>query len=212
MHNTVEEVLVAFQPLSFLTIADYLAFERVADARHEYLDGHVYAMGGESLAHGHISVNLVALLHGHLRQGPCQVFTKAMKVWCPAPRQRTAGSGLFAYPDLVVVCGDHRYHDQHRDILMNPTVLIEVVSPTTEGYDRGEKSRRYRFHLPTLQAYILLAQDQPVLDQYHRPPGTEAWQWEEITGLEASLHVAALDWTVALTDIYERVVFEAADA
>src|SRR5262245_2480198 len=115
-----------------ITVERYLYEERGRPSgdRHEYLDGVVYAMAGESVAHGIISMNLSAALVLQLRGGPCRAFSKDMKVRCGPYRPETM-AGFYAYPDLVVVCGEPQVHDTHRDVLLNPTVLIEVLSPST---------------------------------------------------------------------------------
>ncbi|MBM3224024.1 MAG: Uma2 family endonuclease, partial [Candidatus Tectomicrobia bacterium] len=114
--------------------------------------------------------------------------------------------GLYAYPDLVVVCGPSQYHDQVRDVLLNPTVLVEVLSPSTATFDRGVKWQRYRRWLPTLMDYVLVAQDRSRVEHYQRPA---AGQWELVTleGLDANLHLPSIACTVPLSDIYERIVF-----
>jgi Uma2 family endonuclease len=120
------------------TIDEYLALERSEEERHEYLDGCVYAMAGESPDHGRICVNLVSSLLPQLRGTPCEAFVKDTKVRCgPTPRLGQSMQGLFAYPDLVVVCGALQFHDQARDVLLNPTVIVEVLSPSTEAFDRA---------------------------------------------------------------------------
>ena len=198
------------QPYLF-TIEEYLAFERASDERHEYLDGVIYAMAGESPNHGTICVNLTASLVPQLRGSPCHVFSKDTKVlFGPMPRTRGSRQGLFAYPDLVVVCGTMQFHDAAQDVLLNPTVIIEVLSPSTEGFDRGEKFQRYRHWLPTLTDYVLVAQDRPVIDHYHR--GDEAlWTLQTLEGLEARLHLENIACTVPLAEVYERIVFPQAE-
>src|SRR5712692_10093510 len=197
--------------LASATVAEYLMLERAAAERHEYLDGCVYAMAGESPDHGRICVNLTASLVPQLRGTPCAVFSKDMKVRCgPMARAGRSRQGLFAYPDLVVVCGPMQFHDQVRDVLLNPTVLIEVLSPSTEAFDRGAKFRRYRRWLPTLTDYVLVAQDLPVVDHYHR--GDDAlWTLRTLEGLEARLHREGIGCTVPLADVYERIVFPQAE-
>lgn len=198
---------MALQPTLRYSVMEYLTMERAACERHEYLDGHVYAMAGESPAHGQICVNLIASLHGQLRGGPCQVFTQNMKVRCESPLRRAhASQGLYAYPDLVVVCGAMQFHDAVQDVLLNPTLLVEVLSSSTEGYDRGDKFRRYRTWLQTLTDYVLVDQAQPAIDHFHRTP-EGVWTLQTAIGLEDRLHIATLGWTVALADVYERVVF-----
>ena len=114
--------------------------------------------------------------------------------------------GLFSYPDLLVVCGDLQFHDQFRDVLLNPTLIVEVLSDSTEAFDRGEKFRRSRTWLPTLTDYLLVSQDKPLIDHYHR---VEANRWElvSIEGFDASLHLALLNCTLRLADVYDRIVF-----
>ena len=112
------------------TVAEYLTFERAADERHEYLDGVIYAMAGESPNHGRICTNLTMSLGTQLRGSPCEVFSKDTKVRS-GPAQAHTRTGLWSYPDLVVVCGQGQYHDQYQDVLLNPRMLVEVLSPST---------------------------------------------------------------------------------
>ena len=191
------------------TIDAYLALERTEEERHEYLDGCVYAMAGESPDHGRICVNLTRRLAAQLDGSGCEVFSKDLKVRCgPLPRPGGSLQGLFAYPDLVVVCGALHFHDQAQDVLLNPRVIVEVLSPSTEAFDRGEKFRRYRTWLPTLADSILVAQDRPLMDHYHRQAeGT--WTLRALEGLQAQLHVPSMSCTVALAEVYERIVFAA---
>lgn len=117
------------------SVEEFLALEREAEERHEYLDGQIYAMAGERLEHGAICMNLGGLLYAQLRWKPCQVFSKDMKVRSgPAPKLGQTTKGLHSYPDLLVVCGELKFHDGHRDVLLNPAVIIEVSSPATEGF------------------------------------------------------------------------------
>ena len=194
------------------TIDAYLALERTEEERHEYLDGCVYAMAGESPDHGRICVNLTRRLAAQLDGSGCEVFSKDLKVRCgPLPRPGGSLQGLFAYPDLVVVCGALHFHDQARDVLLNPRVIVEVLSPSTEAFDRGEKFRRYRTWLPTLTDYILVAQDQPLVEHYHRhEEGT--WTLHTLEGLQAQLHVSSIGCTVALDAVYDRLGFPDTEA
>jgi Uma2 family endonuclease len=189
------------------TIDEYLALERTEEERHEYLDGCVYAMAGESPDHGRICVNLTRRLAEQLDGSGCEVFSKDLKVRCgPTPRPGQSMQGLFAYPDLVVVCGALQFHDQVQDVLVNPRVIVEVLSPPTEAFDRGEKFHRYRRWLPTLTDYVLVAQDRPLLDYYHRQDdGT--WALRTLEGLEDSLRLETIGCTVPLIEVYERIVF-----
>src|SRR5437763_1371764 len=127
------------------TVDQYLAMERHAEERHLFLDGEIYAMAGESDRHGIISVNLVALLVVQLRGGPCSVRTKDTKVRSgPIPMSGAATKGMFSYPDVLVICKEPEYHDAFRDILLNPKAIFEVLSESTEAFDRGEKFQRFQ--------------------------------------------------------------------
>jgi Uma2 family endonuclease len=187
-----------------VTVEEYLAFERASDERHEYLDGVIYAMAGESPDHGRICMNLAVTLVPQLRGSDCEAFSKDMKVRCGPYRAHTR-EGLYAYLDLLVVCGAMQFHSQAQDVLINPTVIVEVLSPSTEAFDRGEKFRRYRAWLPTLTDYVLVAQDRPVLDHYHRADDA-LWMLRTVEGLEALLHLETIGCTVPLADVYERII------
>src|SRR5215831_18025888 len=176
------------QPYRF-TVEEYLAFERASDERHEYLDGVIYAMAGESPDHGRICVNLVATLVARLRGSNCEVFSKDTKVCCGPYRAHTR-EGLYTYPDLVVVCGAMQFHSQAEDVLVNPQVIVEVLSPSTEAFDRGEKFHRYRHWLPTLTDYVLVGQDRPVIDHYHRDDGL--WMLQTLESMEACLDLETI--------------------
>jgi len=191
------------------TIEEYLALERTEEERHEYLDGCVYAMAGESPDHGRICVNLTRRLAAQLDGSGCEVFSKDLKVRCgPMPRPGGSREGLFAYPDLVVICGALQFHDQAREVLLNPRVILEVLSPSTEAFDRGDKFRRYRAWLPTLTDYVLVAQDRPLIDHYHRQDdGT--WALRAREGLDDALPLETIGCTVPLAEVYERLVFPA---
>ena len=195
------------QPKTRYAVEEYLEFERQAEDRHEYLDGNIYAMAGESPEHGAICMNLSVSVGLQLRGTPCQAFAKDMKVRSGrVPLPGHPMKGLFSCPDLVVVCGAMQFHDQFRDVLLNPTLIIEVLSASTEAFDRGEKFRRYRTWLPTLTDYLLVAQDTPLLDHYHR---VEQHRWElvPLEALDASLHLESIHCTLQLADVYERIVF-----
>jgi Uma2 family endonuclease len=186
--------------LPVFTTEEYLSLERFSEIRHEYLDGFVYAMAGESPEHSTIWFNLAGSLHGQLNGTPCRGFSPNMKV-------RAGKRGLYAYPDLMVVCGDPVFHDKQRDVITNPTVIFEVLSRSTEAYDRGEKFLRYRTEIETLQDYILVTQDQPRIEHFSRQPdGT--WSHTEINGLTETLSLSSIDCRIALADVYSRISFE----
>ncbi|MEJ7849384.1 MAG: Uma2 family endonuclease [Pyrinomonadaceae bacterium] len=177
----------------------YLEFERFAGEKHEFLDGSVYAMAGESLAHSTICFNLHGLIHNQLRGKRCRGFSPNMKV-------ATNDSGLFSYPDLIIVCGKPVKHDDKGDVLTNPTVIFEVLSPSTANYDRGEKFLRYTNYIESLEDYILVSQDKPLLEHYSKK---DNWRKTEIVGLDATLMLDSVECEIALTELYELVDFPA---
>lgn len=188
---------------------EYLVIERESAERHEYLDGHVYAMAGESPEHGAICTNMSGQLYNQLRGKECQAFSKDMKVRSgPSSQSNRASKGLFSYPDLVVVCGELRFNDEHRDVLLNPTVIIEVLSPATEAFDRGEKWVRYQSWLAELSDYLLVSQSKPQIEHYQRHSGGE-WLYSLVSGLESSLHIASIGCTLRFAEVYDRIQFPA---
>lgn len=189
--------------LSYFSPEEYLAFERGTDARHEYLDGHVYAMAGESIEHSRICVNVAGELRALLKGSPCEVLSPNMKVV-------TSPSGLFSYPDVVVICGEPQFYDERRDILTNPTIVFEVLSPSTEAYDRGEKFLRYRTQIETLREYVLVSQHRPLVEHYvRRPDGS--WSYSSVGGLSEAIDLPSIDCRLPLSEIYDRIIFPAGD-
>jgi Uma2 family endonuclease len=167
----------------------------------------IYAMAGESGNHGDITVNLVVLLGSQLKGKPCRVRTKDTKVRSgPSPVTRRTMAGLYSYPDVVVICDEPDYHDAHQDVILNPTVIIEVLSESTEGFDRGEKFKRFQRWNPTLKDYLLVSQDQPQIDHFTRQADGK-WTYEYTTGLSERVYVASIQCTLPLAEVYERVVF-----
>jgi Uma2 family endonuclease len=196
------------QPRLRYTVEEYLALERVSEERHEYLDGEIYALAGESPDHGRICTNIGGL-YAQLRDTPCEVFTKDMKVRSgPDPKFLRTPKGLYSYPDLLVVCGEMKFHDEYRDVLLNPTVIIEVLSPATEAFDHGEKWVRYQTWLPSLTDYLLVSQSKPLVEHYHRQP-QGGWLYSLVSGLDGSVSLASIACTLRLADVYDRIVFPA---
>ena len=195
------------QTIARHTVEEYLALERESEERHEYLDGQIYAMAGESTQHGDISVNLVRDVSTQLKGTPCRVWTKDSKVVSgPAIKHSRSTKGLFSYPDLVVVCEEPRFMDEHQDVLLNPTVIMEVLSPTTESFDRGEKFRRYRTQIPSLTDYVLVSQALPLIEHFRRQANDE-WVLSAHGDNESSLQIASINCTLHLSEVYDRVKF-----
>jgi Uma2 family endonuclease len=176
---------------------EYLVRERAAEYRSEYLAGEVRAMTGASRKHNRIAMNLGALLHGQLRGGPCEPFMSDMRV-------KVERTGAYFYPDVVVACGSSRLEDEHQDTLLNPVVIVEVLSPSTADYDHSGKWEHYR-RIPTLMDYLLLKQDEPCVERYARQ-AEGLWLFSETSGPDAALRLDSIGCTLALRDVYERVL------
>lgn len=189
------------------SVEEYMAMERASEDRHEYMDGCIFAMAGESGAHADISANLAISIGSQLRNTPCRARIKDTKVHSgPTPIHRRTTKGFFSYPDLVVICGEPQYHDEHQDVVLNPTVIIEVLSESTEAFDRGVKLLRYRTHNPTFTDYLLVSQSSPWIDHFHKSANGE-WVLSSIVGLNNSFHLASIDCTLRMAEVYDRVVF-----
>lgn len=190
------------------TVNQYLSLERRAAERHEYVDGFVWAMAGESGAHADISANIMGSLVTQLKGKPCRARTKDTKVRSgPIPRSPGGDlTGMYSYPDVVVVCGEPVYHDDHEDVVLNPAVIIEVLSPATEKFDRGDKGERYRTWNPTLDAYVLVAQDRPQVEVYTRVGPTE-WSHHVYAGLDSTVPLPSIACALKLAEVYDRVTF-----
>lgn len=190
----------------YFTLEQYLEYEREADERNELIDGEIYAMAGESPRHGDVSMNLAGILQNQLRGTDCRGRIKDTKVKSGALKERF-GKGMISYPDLVVICGEPEYHDKHRDVVLNPAVIIEVLSDSTADFDRGVKFTRYRMFNPTLTDYVLVWQDEPLVEHYIRQANGD-WLLKEYHGLEASFRIDSINCSLSLAEIYERVEFE----
>ena len=184
------------RPKPFLTPEQYLTSERAGDQKREYYQGEVFAMVGASFEHVGITANLVASLHGQLQGRPCRVFSSDLRV-------KVSRTGLYTYPDVGVVCDEPEFDDQHNDTLLNPKVIIEVLSPSTEGYDRGKKFAHYRT-VESLVEYLLVSQDQPRVEQYIRQPNDD-WLLHEAAELEETIHLRSIECDLKLSDVYANV-------
>jgi Uma2 family endonuclease len=187
------------QPKPYLTPEDYLAIERQAEIRSEYLDGEMFAIAGGSFQHNLIVGNLVGELRQQLRDRPCGI--------CPNDqRVRTPATGLYTYPDVVVVCGEPELEDDdHLDTLLNPTLIIEVLSPNTEAYDRGKKFEQYQA-IPSLAEYVLVSQEAPRVEQFLRQDGNR-WLLAVAAGMDARIALPSIQCELALAEVYLKVVF-----
>ena len=185
------------RPESFLTAQDYLAWEHPKETRHEYLDGHVFAMTGASRRHNLLCGNLFAAIHRQLRGKPCEIYANDMRV-------KVSETGMYTYPDLVAACGEPRFEDQAIDTLLNPVLIVEVLSDSTERYDRGAKFTHYR-SVPSLREYLLVSQTECRVEQYARQPGSQ-WLLTEYQDLNACIDLESLGCRLILSEVYERVL------
>jgi Uma2 family endonuclease len=204
-----EETMATPQSRIYFTEEEYLAIERESEERHEYIDGRIYAMAGENDQHGEISSNIFGHFFAQLMGKPCRARHENTKVRSgPEPKPSRNPEGFYSYPDVLVVCGERKFHDQYRDVLLNPSVIIEVLSKSTEVFDRGEKFIRYRTWLPTLTDYLLVSQEKPVIEHYRRQPNGE-WLLATVSGLDASLTIASIGCELKLSEVYDGVNFPA---
>lgn len=179
---------------------EYLAQERVSAHRNEYLDGRKFEMAGESLLHSRIYINLVGEIGKQLRGKEYEPLSQNMKV-------RTACSSMFAYPDLTIVCNDPLFHDPEKDVLLNPRVIFEVLSPSTEKYDRTTKFARYRMGNETLTDYVLVSQDKPFVEHFSKQADGE-WVYRSFNKMTNSFDIESVGCALTLAEIYDRVEFE----
>jgi Uma2 family endonuclease len=190
---------VATQLNTFILPEAYLEVERESETKSEYYDGVVYAMTGASINHIRVVTNLTRELSSQLRARRCDVLSNEMKV-------RLQNSRKFFYPDVIVLCGEPEFHDERRDIILNPLLVIEVLSDSTEAFDRGTKFQAYQT-LDSLKEYILVAQDRPVVEQYVRQADGK-WIYTAAVGLESSLTLPSVECSLNLSAVYDKVDFD----
>lgn len=189
-------------PIPFYTPEQYLERERAAQTRSQYYRGEIFAMAGASREQNLLVANLLRSIGNELIDRPCELYPSDMRV-------KVQDSGLYTYPDAVIVCGEPKFEDEHIDTLLNPLVLIEVLSESTESYDRGAKAAQYR-KLPTLRELVLVSSMGVQVEHYHRRDADDQWAFWETTDRSASLSLASVGVTVPLEEIYRRVEFAAA--
>ncbi|MEO5951329.1 MAG: Uma2 family endonuclease [Chloroflexia bacterium] len=179
------------------TPEEYLELERNAEYKSEYINGEIYAMAGASVDHITISSNLLAEIHQQLKGKPCRVFNSDLRI-------KVNPTGMYTYPDITAVCGTIRLEDTKQDTLLNPTLIAEVLSPSTEAYDRGEKFAHYR-KLPSLQEYILISQDKILVERYIRQG--EDWLLSAFSDPNATLNLTSINCAIPIASIYTDVDF-----
>ena len=186
------------QPTTYLTPEEYLAMERKAEYKNEYVDGEIVAMTGASRKHNLIAVNIGSELRQQLKGRPCEAYLSEMRVRVPSTR-------LYTYPDAVVVCGEPQFEDDYLDTLLNPTLIIEVLSESTELYDRGKKFGFYRT-IESLAEYLLVAQDERRIEQFVRQVD-ERWLLSEHRSPEDTVELASIQCSLEVQEVYDKVAF-----
>lgn len=185
------------QPRPYLTEIEYLERERVSMIKHEYYAGEIFAMSGASEAHNLIASNVNASIYAQIRGQGCRIYPSDMRI-------RIAKTGLYTYPDMTIVCGMPEFTDMtKRDTLLNPTLILEILSPSTERYDRGVKFQNYRT-IGTLKEYILIAQNKHHIERYTRYEGN-TWILTEAIGIDSAIILESIQCVLSLADAYELV-------
>ncbi len=186
------------QPTTYLTPEEYLALERKAEFKSEYIDGEIVAMTGASRKHNLVVVNLTGEISQQLRGRSCEAYSNDMRVRVPSTR-------LYTYPDVIVVCGEPQFEDQEFDTLLNPTVIVEVLSESTELYDRGKKFSFYRT-IESLAEYLLVAQDECRIEQFVRQ-ADGGWLLSEHRATEDTVKLTSIQCSLELREVYDKVAF-----
>ena len=193
---------MARHPRPSLSFDDWLEGERAAiEARSEYIGGEVFAMTGASEPHNTVVMNIGSELRAQMKGRPCRVYANDMKV-------RIRGADAGTYPDLVALCGERELQDGRRDVLLNPTLIVEVLSDSTEAYDRGTKFALYR-QIPSLQEYLLVSQGRVQVELYTRGPN-DTWTLRDYRAPTEAVALASVGCTLALSEVYDKVDFEPA--
>lgn len=192
----IRELCMSSQAQKPYTAEEYLALERQAQYKSEYCAGEIFAIAGASKWHNLIVANVIGELRSQLKGRPCTTYPSDMRV-------KISPTGLYTYPDVTVVCGEARFEDTRQDTLLNPTLIVEVLSESTEAYDRGGKFAHYR-KLPTLLEYVLITQTKPHIEHYIRQPD-HRWLLEEAETLHSTIHFPAIDCHLSLAEAYDKV-------
>jgi Uma2 family endonuclease len=178
------------------TPEEYLALERQAQCKSEYYAGEIFAMAGASRWHNLIVANVVGELRSQLKGRPCTTYPSDMRI-------KISPTGLYTYPDVTVVCGAAQFEDHQQDTLLNPTLIVEVLSESTEAYDRGGKFAHYR-KLASLMEYVLITPTKPHIEHYIRQSDNR-WLLSEADSLPDTVHLPSIDCHLALAEVYDKV-------
>ena len=181
-----------------LTPEEYLEIERQAEYKSEFFAGEMFAMAGSKEPHNLIVANVIGELRMQLKKRPCKIYPSDMRV-------RITSTGLYTYPDVVVVCGPAVFEDESKDTLLNPTLIVEVLSESTEAYDRGKKFAHYR-RIPSFSEYLLIAQDQCRVEQFTQQ-NDGRWLFSETNTFESVMKLPSIDCELSVAEVYDKVEF-----
>lgn len=185
-------------PKSKMTPQEYLEFERKSEEKHEYYAGEIFAMAGATRRHNVISWNFGGELRQKLKGKSCEAYPADMRVFIPE-------TGLYTYPDLVIVCGEPNFQDDTFDTLLNPILIIEVLSETTENYDRGKKFQHYR-SIETLHEYVLVSTDEARIEKFEKT-GDGFWFLSEAVGIDSEIELTSIECRIPLAEVYDKIDF-----
>jgi Uma2 family endonuclease len=186
------------QAVPYLSSAEYLVIERRSETKHEFYRGEMFAMAGATREHNLITMNIAVSLGNQLRDRPCETYASDMRV-------KVEYTGLYTYPDIVVTCDKPRFEDEHDDTLLNPQLIVEVLSDSTENYARGKKFELYR-GIESLKDYVLVAQNEPHVEVYSRDESGR-WFLTEAKGLDSTIELPAIACELKLAEVYARIEF-----
>ncbi len=189
--------------IPFITVEEYLAREREAEYKSEYFNGEIFAMAGASEPHNLITGNIFAKLHAQLEHRSCKVYPSDMRL-------KVSATGLCTYPDVMVICGEVQFDDDEDDTALNPTLIVEALSKSTESYVRGAKFEHYG-KLGSLREYLLVAQNRPRLELFTKQSAGR-WTLAEFESLDDVAKLTSIDCELAIKDVYRKVAFKEAEA
>ena len=188
--------IMSFELKPQFTSEDYLTLERKAERKSEYFNGEIFAMAGASPQHVLIVTNVVSELRDQLKTSPCTVYSTDLRL-------KISATGLYIYPDVIVVCGEPQFDDDYKDTLLNPTLIVEVLSESTKNYDRGAKFEQYRM-IESFVEYVLIAQDKRHVEHYVRQPGNR-WLLSETNRIEDTIELTSIACNLMLIEVYDKV-------
>lgn len=183
----------------WITPNEYLEFEQEAEEKHEYINGEIYAMAGASFNHGRLALNLARLIGTHLVASPCEASGSGVRVYNPT-------SGSYFYPDFMILCDKPIFKGKGQTTVTNPLIVIEILSPSTEAFDRDAKFAHYQL-LPSLEVYSLISQKEPKVEVYTRQNESDDWEEEIFEGMESVFMLRPIEFSAPLSEVYQRVEF-----